>query len=230
MRMQLLFLISLLGSGLLGSNPRIIRETLDATDLKAVSLRAGVGEIELRTHDHGEIILTVEVSPKGRRWFFGSRQTLDLARVELVREQDSGRLSLRVQHPEAKNGDEFRESWHLTLPRPLAVTLELGVGDIEVMGLSSGFEVQLGVGDLDAVVDSGEVVIDLGVGDISLQVSGAAYQSIKSEVGVGDTELRNAQKVHKEGHIVGNSLTWQGPGDFGVVVEVGVGDAEIVLF
>jgi hypothetical protein len=73
------------------------------------------------------------------------------------------------------------------------------------------------------------VTIDAGVGDVVVRGPAHAFGEVSASGGVGDAviEVRD-RRIESEG-MVGHSSTWRGSGSHDLEVQVGVGDARIIL-
>jgi hypothetical protein len=109
-------------------------------------------------------------------------------------------------------------------------------GDLEVRGtivVPAGRELQvdMGVGELDIRGVSGRLDVDLGVGDVTVRMAAADVRSVSIDAGVGDTTLRlPGGPVDDERSFVSSEIDWnEGRGAARVAVDVGVGDAVVTL-
>jgi len=100
----------------------------------------------------------------------------------------------------------------LTVPRALAVDIEMGVGELDVDGM---------VGDLD---------VDLGVGEADIHASRAEASHVSVDTGIGDAEIHGGgSATHSRGFIGSHSVWTDGEGRSAVRLHVGVGDATVRL-
>jgi hypothetical protein len=100
----------------------------------------------------------------------------------------------------------------LTVPRALAVDIEMGVGELDVDGM---------VGDLD---------VDLGVGEADIHASRAEASHVSVDAGIGDAEIRGGGSGTHSRSFIGSHSVWSdGDGHSAVRLHVGVGDATVRL-
>ncbi len=209
--------------------PRVLDGAVDAADLQTVQLDAGVGDIELIASD-GATDVTVEVELKPRRGgFFSSLKKAQREVDEAELRMDVSKGILRLEIETSSDDRHFEEKWTVELPARLDFNLDLGVGDVDVRGLSGRFTADIGVGDLTAETVSGDLNIDIGVGDAEVRAAAADYGSVDGSGGVGDARLTvRGEKISSSG-FVSRSAEWTGDGAHVIEISVGVGDAEVTL-
>ncbi len=207
---------------------RTLSAEVESTALKAVQLEAGVGDVDITVGSGSLIVASVELRPR-RGGLFSSLKAAE-KQVQAIRLEPSVTGETLVLTLEGVDEDRrFEEDWTLTLPSHLALSIELGVGDIEVSNASGGLDLELGVGNAVIQVIGGPVDIEVGVGDITVHGPVAAYRSVEIAAGVGDVRiLAEGRKITGEGFIA-HSAEWRGSGDSDLDAESGVGDIRIVL-
>lgn len=211
------------------AGPKTLSRTVPASDLVAIELDSGVGDIEITGRDDAaEVMIDVVLTPRRGGLFSSMRQAeREVEEATLRADVKGDRLSLGID-PEGEDR-RFEEKWTIVLPARLYVTIDHGVGDVELRGISGGLEIESGVGDVLAEVGSGDVRVELGVGDASLRAPADAYASAEASGGVGDARLSvRGERISGSG-FVGKSARWTGDGEFHIEMEVGVGNAHVKL-
>jgi hypothetical protein len=102
----------------------------------------------------------------------------------------------------------------IRVPAAATVSVEMGVGELEIEGLS------------------GDQYIELGVGQVSVWADKSDLHSVAVEAGVGNAELHgtDSRVEQHRSMFIGNDLYWKdGPGKAKIKVEVGVGEANVWL-
>ena len=229
-RNLILVLIAGLGMAttLAASEVRTLSAEVESASLKAVELEAGVGDIDITVGSGPMIIATVELRPR-RGGLFSSLKAAEKQVQEATFEPLARHGILRMEISGVEGDRRFDEEWTLTLPRHLALVVELGVGDVEVSNTAGGLDLELGVGDATIQVNGGPIEVEVGVGDITVRGPSAAYRSVEVAAGVGDVRIiADGRKIIGEGFIA-HSAEWQGAGDAAIEAECGVGDIRIVL-
>jgi len=139
------------------------------------------------------------------------------AELHLTPTRSGDDLSLRLR---GYDGDDKRGRNHpevdlvLTVPAALALSVDMGVGELDVDGVE------------------GDVTVDLGVGEARLALPERAVRSVALDVGVGEARLSPRQdESHHSGFLfLGNEVDWRdGAGASRIVVDVGVGEAHVRL-
>lgn len=98
------------------------------------------------------------------------------------------------------------------VPRNLHLSVDAGVGEVEVSNMTN---------DLD---------VDVRVGDVEVTMDAAALASVELDAGVGDVELTIGGQTIEGSGLVGKGLEWnQGKGRARLEVDCGVGDIEVTL-
>jgi len=209
--------------------PRILDGVVPAAELESVRLDAGVGDIEITaTEDAAEVSVSVQLKPR-RGGFFSSLKKAQREVDEAELRMDVSKGILRLEIETSSDDRHFEETWIIELPARLDFDLDLGVGDVDVRGLSGQLTVDIGVGDFDAEAISGDLNIDIGVGEASVRAAAVDYGSVDGSGGVGDARLTvRGAKISSSG-FVGKSAEWTGDGAHAIEISVGVGDAEVTL-
>ena len=227
---QIFVLIAILGIATTAGSAevRTLSIEVESAALKVVQLEAGVGDVDITVGSGSLIIASVELRPR-RGGLFSSLKEAEkqVQAIKLEPRVTGDTLELTLEGVDEDR--RFEEDWTLTLPSHLALSIELGVGNIEVSSASGGLDLELGVGNATIRVLGGPVEIEVGVGDITVHGAAAAYRSVEIAAGVGDVRiLAEGQKIIGEGFIA-HSAEWRGSGDSDLEAESGVGDIRVVL-
>jgi hypothetical protein len=187
-----------------------LAETIPAAGATAIAIDFPVGDLRVETGTTDEVRVDLKVTCD--RWFRSCADRID--DVRLVSSRKGERLSVEIL------GWEHGHSG----------------GDLEVTGTITvpadrDLEIDMGVGELDVAVVSHQLDVDLGVGDVDVRMPAAAVKSVSLGAGVGDTSLRlPTGRVAEERSIVSSEIDWRnGSGESKLSVEVGVGDARVIL-
>jgi hypothetical protein len=209
--------------------PRILNGGVPAAGVDRVKLDAGVGDVFIVAVENADrVAVEVELKPR-RGGFFSSmkRAEREVEEARLRVDVSAGTLLLEIESD--VDDRHFEERWTIELPTRLAVEVELGVGDMEIRGLSGELGIELGVGDVLVEGVSGDVDIEVGVGDAAVNAAADAYGSVSGSGGVGDARLTvRGERVSSSG-FVGHSAEWSGEGEHHIEISVGVGDARVTL-
>jgi len=229
-RTLIIILIAGLGMAttLAASDARTLSAEIESASLKAVELEAGVGDIDITVGSSPMIIASVELRPR-RGGLFSSLKAAEKQVQEATFKPSAIGGTLRLAITGIEGDRRFDEEWTLTLPRHLALNIELGVGDIEISNITAGLDLEVGVGDVTVEVNGGPIEVEVGVGDVTVRGPAAAYRSAEAASGVGDVQIiADGHKIIGEGFIA-HSAEWQGAGDAAIEAEAGVGDIRIIL-
>lgn len=179
-----------------------IQQSIDATDLVHVDFEISIAEIDIEVYSGDVIELDIAIEADRNWWIFGRN---DIDDVELEVDRDGEQLKLRLED------DDIEQEWVVRLPVHLAVSMDLGVGEVEFTDFANDLNMELGVGSMQ-----------LNVAD------GMDFETIHLSAGVGDTSVRGFDNgSDNERSFVGADSWYHGDGEFNVEVEVGVGDARV---
>ncbi len=179
-----------------------IERSIDASDLTHIDFEISVAEIDIEVYDGDTVELDIQLR-EDRGWWPFSRGDVD--DVELQVNRGATSVDLRLDE------DDIEQDWRVRLPAHLAVSMEVGVGEINFEGLQNDLLMELGVGSLEVVV-----------ADID-------FESVQVSTGVGDSSLRGfGDSTDNERNFVGADSHYFGDGEFEIDVEVGVGEARVI--
>ncbi|QSX36260.1 hypothetical protein [Shewanella sedimentimangrovi] len=163
----------------------------------------GVGEAELLASDDNEIRIEVQIEAASGNWLSFWKH-VDLEDRELTVKQKGNRLLLSVN-----DQDDIKQHWRVYLPKQAPVSLEVGVGQVEITGL---------VADLD---------VEVGVGQVSIE-HGHAYRRIELHSGVGEVNYsRQGRQQQVERNLVSQNFETLLDGEGDLKVNVGVGEVDV---
>lgn len=181
-----------------------------AEGLTGVTIKAGIGDIEVQGDPGNEITVRVEIRSKNG-FFLSDRQAKrDVENTDLQARVSGSELTLSLT-PEHRDGGHWVEDWTVRVPAGSAVSTKLGVGDTTVLDLA------------------GDVRVEVGVGDVRVEGQYQSFGDVHAACGVGDVSMRTPSG-HDEGTgFIGHTLTAQGPGKSTIRAHAGVGDVKIRL-
>jgi len=207
---------------------RTLSGSADATDLVRVSLDAGVGDVEVTGNEGDTVSWEVVLKPRRGGIFASSRRGEEEVRqARLNAEVHRGELRLEIDSP--SHDQRFEERWTIHMPARLAFELDFGVGDVRIRNLAGGVDLDAGVGDITLETAGGRVKVEVGVGDVDVRGPVGAYGSAEASAGVGDATVTVRGRSTDRGGFIGGSASWHGDGRDDITLEVGVGDASVVL-
>lgn len=203
-----LFTLVLAGTSLLFSvavsaaSSKRIERSIDASDLDHIDFDVSVAEMDIQVYEGDTIEIDIQIREDRGWWPFGRGDVDD---VELEVDYFSGGVDLRLDE------DDIEQDWWVRIPVHLAVSMEVGVGDIDFSGLNNDLQ------------------MELGVGSVRIVVADTDFESVQVSTGVGDSGLRGfGDSTDNERNFVGADSHYFGSGDYQVNVEVGVGEARVI--
>jgi hypothetical protein len=209
---------------------RTLTEHIPVADIETLRLETSVGDVSITGTDSD--VLTVEVELTARRGGFFSSLTkaervVETARLEVLRRE--GILDLKIGADGDEDDRRFEERWTIQAPSRLAIMLDLGVGDADIVGIAGDIEVDAGVGDVRVEAASGNVYLDLGVGDARVVAQEAAYGIVECSGGIGDSRIDVGERRTSSDGFMGHATSWRGDGPGSIEIEAGVGDVVVIL-
>jgi hypothetical protein len=207
---------------------RILNGTFPAAGVASVQITNGVGDVAVTAADAAEITVEVTLIPRRGGLFSSYRNAeKEVESAQLASRMNRDRLVLGLES--SSNEPRFEARWVVVVPASTAVDLELGVGDVTIRGIAGGIELELGVGDAAIEVSDGDVEVAVGVGDATVRGPADQYGAVDASGGVGGADvIVRDQRIEGAG-FVGQASTWRGDGPGSIDLEVGVGDARVVL-
>jgi hypothetical protein len=186
------------------------------------------GDLEFSTSDDGLVEVEIVLTPR-RGGIFSSKSSAEreVEEARLISDTAGGRLLLEVDS--SSSDRRFEERWTVRLPSRMGLELDVGLGDVEVSGLSGGVQMDVGVGEVSVRALAGDVMIDVGVGGAKVEAPAHAYGPVQASGGVGDARIKTPDERIEGSGFVGHSASWVGDGPDRIEVEVGVGDAIVTL-
>jgi hypothetical protein len=179
-----------------------IQQRIDAEDLVHVDFEISIAQMDIEVYDGDVLELDLVIEADRDWWIFGRK---DIDNVELEVDRNGEQLKLRL------DDNDIQQEWVVRLPAHLAVSMDLGVGEVEFTDFANDLNLELGVGSMQ-----------LNVAD------NVDFESIHLNAGVGDTSVRGFDNgSDNERSFVGADSWYHGDGEFVVEVEVGVGDARV---
>ena len=209
---------------------RVFEQTLELDGTKRVLIDGGVGTIDVRASDDDKLHVIVTAEPDDDMHSKSITEE-DMAAIELDVDRTSRRVKLELDLPGGMDVDDVKEKWEVRIPAGVEAELELGVGQMDVEGITGGLFISVGVGELNVDIPSGPIEISVGVGDVDVRVSKASIGKVRVDTTVGDARLRvNGERIEGSSHFgIGNSVKYQGDGQDEIEVSVKVGEVKVEL-
>jgi hypothetical protein len=181
-----------------------------AEGLAEVTIKAGIGDIQIQGDTGNQITVRVEIRSKDG-FFFSDRQAKrEVESTDLQARVSGSELTLSLT-PEQRDGAHWVEDWTVRVPSASGVSVKLGVGDITVLDLT------------------GNVRVEVGVGDVRVEGQYQSFGDVHAACGVGDVSLRTPSSRDEGSGFIGHTLSAHGPGKSTIRANAGVGDVKLRL-
>jgi len=183
--------------------------TYDVTAKHRIRFEFPVGSLKVVSTDESRVRFDLKV-----RCCSGTDEHCEEMANRLILDSDDsgGVLHLTLRKYPQWNNHGMKLMGELSVPRGLAVDIEMGVGELDITGME---------GDLD---------VDLGVGQADIRALRAKASHVSVDTGIGDAEIQGGgSDTHSRGFIGSHSVWTDGPGHGAVRLHVGVGDATVRL-
>ena len=187
---------------------RTLEQRFETGGIDTVHLDVSVAEVMVRGVSGDRLLATVEVRCSAWSGDACRRRAEAIELESRVRGRD---LILDLEgYPRSSKGLSVDILIHM--PRHLALSADMGVGEVRVEGLD---------GDID---------LDLGVGEVDIEARREEVGVVRLESGVGDVELRvDGNRLEGSGFI-SQDLRWEeGPGRAAIRADCGVGEITVRL-
>ena len=168
MKFRMIFglVLAMVSASVLASpKDRVFEQVLELDGEKRVLIDGGVGAIDVRASDDQKIHVFLKVEPDDDS---NSLDEEDMAAMELEVDRTSRRVKLELDLPSGVDVDDVQEHWEVRIPSGVETELELGVGQVDVAGITGGLLISVGVGELNVDIPSGPVEVSVGVGDVEI--------------------------------------------------------------
>ena len=172
-----------------------LTESYSASELRGLAIKNGVGSIEIKGANISSIEVEVTVEPTTSFIIFES----DISAAKLNATTKKGLLELEIPL------DDSDQKWIVRIPKHLELSIDLGVGDVDIDNFSQN------------------ITANVGVGEFSASLNQNSFKSINAEAGVGGISLSGFSHSENDSHLVGNSAQISGEGSAILKVDVGVG-------
>jgi len=193
-----------------GETLKTLNMSRPAEGLASLTIKAGVGDVQIEGDATGEVVVQVEVKSKGG-FFFSDRESRREAEALQIEARTSGdELSLSLG-PEHHGDTRWAERWTVRVPAAFAASVKLGVGEVAVLDVG------------------GDVKVEIGVGDVRIEGTYQSFGDVHATCGVGDVSLRTPSGRDQGEGFIAHTLSANGPGKATIRAHAGVGDVKIRL-
>ena len=169
------------------------------TSKHRIRLEFPVGELRVVATDEPHVRFDIKV--RCRR--DSDERCAEMADHLILDSDDTGgTLNLRLHKYPHWNNHGMTVIGTLSVPRALAVDIEMGVGELDITGIEGDLDIQLGVGDAEVRAlrsRAGHVTVDTGIGDADIRGGGSGTRSrgfIGSHAMWSDSDGRSAVRLH----------------------------------
>ena len=209
-------IVLILGAALLWIVPasadevvRSFHQQIPVANAQKINLDFPVGELNVDPGDGGQVGLDVKVMCREK-----TGRCADAAHdLKLIYDNSGDVFRIQMKRfPKFGGSKNMHVVAHITVPRELAVHAELGVGEMNIQGLT---------GNLD---------VDLGVGEVNVTLPKEAVASVNIDTGIGEATLIAAGRRYESSGLMTRTIAWnKGTGRSKVKVDCGVGEIDVSL-
>lgn len=188
---------------------RSFDESVSVDGKEQVRIDLPVGKLIIQGTSGSTAHFKIEVDCKRR----SSRCERDAAALELELDDRSDRIRLQIKEWPTWSTGGLSIVIVASLPSHLAVSADVGVGDVQIDDLAS------------------DLSLDVGVGDVRINGASSAVRSVQVDSGIGKASIRIAGETFSErSFFLGNETRWtEGSGEARIEVDMGVGAIEVDL-
>jgi len=174
-----------------------------------IRLEFPIGQLKVIPSDEPHVRFDLHVRCDGR-----SEESCEELANRLILDSDDagGTLHLKLHKLPNWHNHGMKVMGELSVPRSLAVDIEMGVGELDIRGME---------GDID---------VELGVGEADIQASKVQASYVSVDSGIGDAEIRGGGTGTRVRSFIGSHAEWNDrDGRSTVHLHVGVGEATVRL-
>jgi hypothetical protein len=181
--------------------------TFPVTTHHRIRIEFPVGELKVVSSDESRVRFELRV-----RCNHSDERCEELAnRLVLDSDDQDGTLHLKLRRYPEWRMHGLKLMGELHVPRSLPVKVEMGVGELQIVGLE---------GDLD---------VDLGVGEAAIRTPRSRANRVTVETGIGDAQISGAGGDVEHRGFLGSHASWSGNGRSDLRIHVGVGEGRVRL-
>ncbi|MCL1058309.1 hypothetical protein L2729_09915 [Shewanella gelidimarina] len=164
---SLCFMLAMVSTTAFAASTRTLSQSY-AYNGQVVNLDMDIGSAKFIATDNSEIKIEVVVESADTNWLFFWGDT-DLNKVAIESTVTTSNISLML----SEQGN-IEQQWTVYLPTQAALSLDVGIGSVEVTGLSNNIDIELGIGSARVEHQTlfNTVELDSGVGDVSISELG----------------------------------------------------------
>lgn len=188
---------------------RSFRQQIPVGTADRVVLDFPVGEVLVEGGEGSQVDLDVKIACDRPT----NRCEEAAKKLRLVYDNSGGNVKVEVKDwPKLSGTKGLRVIANVRMPRDLALTADLGVGELQVRGVQ------------------GSVQADLGVGEVDINLSKESFGNVSLDTGVGEASLVVAGRRYSSSGLVARELHWnKGTGSSDITVDCGVGEINVRL-
>jgi hypothetical protein len=188
---------------------RSFRQQVPVGSADKIHLDFPVGELQVDGWDDPRVDLDVKIVCQNP-----SSRCEDAAKeLRLVYNSSGDTLEVKVKdwpHFGATKGLHVRGAIHV--PRRLALSTDLGVGEIHIQGTAN------------------DLTVDLGVGEVHVTLPKEAFHTARIDTGIGEASLVAGGRRYSSEGLITRTIHWdKGPGRADVKVDCGVGEIHVKM-
>ena len=212
----ILFMLAGLSPVVLAAGPqqrevKSLSEEFNASGYEGITLEVSVGEVHIEGADVERVSAEVRVMCPRRMDLDECRDRAD--DVEITADDSRGKLVLEVKGLSKWRSRGMNVDVHFTVPEDLPFELEMGIGEVEIVGMRN------------------DLKVDLGIGEVSVRMDESVVGAVTLDNGIGESDLLYSDgKQSTSGFLAGKDVVWEkGPGTHEVIVELNIGEIEVRL-
>ena len=200
------------------------QRSFDAEGTSRLSLEGGAGKVTIVAGNDDSVRVTTSLRSTDQRRL--REKCIPGARLE--QDLTNGTLSLRLHQ---SGRDRCGETWQVSLPPRLFVSLRFANADVDALGVRGGLDVHVtGTGKVTATIDSASASVNMNVGDVHIIANRAAVGALELESGVGRAELTlHGVKVPVTKSGSSSKISTRGTGQHDIRLSTRVGNVTLVV-
>ena len=169
-----------------------------------------VGELRIELSPSSRVEVELDLRCKSRSASCERR----LEEVEIFLEQRGSKVLVSFDGLSKRLSNSIETDCLVRVPRSAELSVDMGVGDLEIEGIER------------------DIFVDLGIGQASLTLPERAVRAVYLDTGIGESKVWGSEGTVSESRpfLIGSEVEWEsGPGQAEIVVDLGIGEIWVDL-
>ena len=183
---------------------------IDLGSAEKVFVDFEVGELRIEVGKGQRVEVELDLRCKSRSASCERR----LEEVEIFLEQRGSKVVVSFEGLSKRLSNKFETECLVRIPAAARLSVDMGIGDLEIEGVER------------------DIFVDLGIGQASLSLPERSVRSVYLDTGIGESKVWGSEGsiTTSRPFLIGSEVEWEsGPGKAEIVVDLGIGEIWVDL-